>query len=597
MVSETRRPIYLDYNATTPHDPEVVEAMRPFLETEYGNPSSSHAYGEAPRSAVARARAEVAALMNAPPERILFTSGGTESNNYAIIGVALARKGRGNHIITSTVEHPAVANTCDHLEREGFAVTRVPVDQYGMVNPNDVEKAMRPETILITVMHANNEIGTIEAIREIAAIASARDVLIHTDAAQSLGKIPVDVEELGVDLLTVAGHKLYAPKGVGALYVGPGVHLEPLMYGGGQEGGRRPGTENVLEIVGLGAACRIALRDLETNRRRMQQTRDRLYQKLSAACEVRLNGHPEKRLPNTLNVSFRGITSNDLIAAVADRITVSAGSACHAGTVSLSPVIEAIGTPREWGRGTIRFSTGKYTTEDEIDQAVAAVIAAFRARGFFMARTEPFDELSEAYDDWFVRFAPVYESELSALRAVVPSHARGVEVGVGSGRFAAPLGVEVGVEPSKEMAKLARERGVIVYEGVAENLPLESETYDFALMVTTICFVDDPDRAIGEMARVIKKEGQLIFGLVDKDSPLGKEYQTHKAEDPFYRHATFLSTGELIDRLSRHGLSVLESFQTVFGSLGDISEPQEPRTGSGEGAFVVLVAGRVSWTP
>ncbi len=376
MANETGCPIYLDYNATTPHDPEVVEAMRPFLETEFGNPSSSHAYGEAPRRAVAQARGEVAALINASPEQILVTSGGTESNNYAIIGAARARRTQGNHIITSTVEHPAVANTCDYLEREGFAVTRVPVDQHGLVDLKDIEKAIRPETILITVMHANNEIGTIEPIREIAAIASAHDVLMHTDAAQSLGKIPVDAQELGVDLLTVAGHKLYAPKGVGALYVGPGVQLEPLMYGGGQEGGRRPGTENVLEIVGLGAACRVAARDLAANTERMRQTRDRLHRKLSAACEVRLNGHPEKRLPNTLNVSFLGITSNDLITAVVGRIAVSAGSACHADTVTLSPVIEAIGTPLEWGRGTIRFSTGKLTTDEEIDRAAAAVVAA-----------------------------------------------------------------------------------------------------------------------------------------------------------------------------------------------------------------------------
>lgn len=377
-MNEIERPIYLDYNATTPHDPEVVEAMRPFLEVEFGNPSSSHAYGERPRSAVARARAEVAALMNAPPERILFTSGGTESNNYAIIGTALARKGRGKHIITSSVEHPAVANTCDYLERTGFTVTRVPVDQHGMVNPEDVVKAIRPETTLITVMHANNEIGTIEPIREIAAIAKANGALMHTDAAQSLGKIPVDVGELGVDLLTVAGHKLYAPKGVGALYVGPGVQLEPLMYGGGQEGGRRPGTENVLEIVGLGTACRVAARDLEANTERMRRTRDRLHEQLSVACEVRLNGHPQRRLPNTLNLSFRGITSNDLIAAIGERVAVSAGSACHADTVTLSPVIEAIGTPLEWGRGTIRFSTGKVTTDEDIEQAAEAVIAAHR---------------------------------------------------------------------------------------------------------------------------------------------------------------------------------------------------------------------------
>lgn len=375
-MTPTERPIYLDYNATTPQDPEVAAAMRPYLEREFGNPSSSHAYGAEPRRAVTQARAEVAALINAPTDQILFTSGGTESNNYAIIGAARAGRSRGNHIITSTIEHPAVADTCDYLEEEGFAVTRVPVDHNGLVDPKDVEAAIRPETILVTVMHANNEIGTIEPIREIAKIASAQGALMHTDAAQSLGKIPVNITELGVDLLTVAGHKLYAPKGVGALYVAPGVTLAPLMHGGGQEGGRRPGTENVLEIVGLGAACRIAARDLEANQERMRRTRDRLHKRLSEACEVRLNGHPDRRLPNTLNLSFRGIASNDLIDAIADRVAVSAGSACHADTVTLSPVIEAIGTPVEWGRGTIRFSTGKVTTEEEIDQAAEAVLAA-----------------------------------------------------------------------------------------------------------------------------------------------------------------------------------------------------------------------------
>lgn len=316
--------------------------------------------------------------MNARPEQILFTSGGTESNNYAIIGAARALRNRGNHVITSTVEHPAVANACDYLERAGFTVTRIPVDEYGMVDPTDVQAAVRPETILITVMHANNEIGTVEPIKDIAAIASEHGALLHTDAAQSLGKIPVDKEKLGVDLLTVAGHKLYAPKGVGALCIGLGVQLEPLMHGGGQEGGGRPGTENVLEIVGLGTACRNAARDLAANAKRMRRTRDLLHEKLAAACEARLNGHPHQRLPNTLNLSFRGAASNDLIDAIAQTVAVSAGSACHADSVTLSPVIEAIGTPLDWGRGTIRFSTGKFTTDEEVARAAEAFIGAYQ---------------------------------------------------------------------------------------------------------------------------------------------------------------------------------------------------------------------------
>ncbi len=371
------RPIYLDYNATTPHDPEVVEAMRPFLESEFGNPSSGHAYGVVPRQAVAQARSEVASLLGASPEEIVFTSGGTESDNWAIGGTARALAGKGRHIITSVIEHPAVLETCAALEADGFDITRLAVDEGGLISLEELEKAIRPETILITIMHANNEIGTIEPIQEISRIASRHGVLVHTDAAQSLGKIPVDVRSLGIDMLTVAGHKLYAPKGVGALYIRGGAPPSHLMYGGGQENERRPGTENVLEIVGLGTACRIAARDLDRNAERMKETRDRLFERIRESCDVKLNGHPDFRLPNTLNLSFRNVTSDDLIAAVSDAVAVSAGSACHADTVKLSPVIEAIGVPIEWARGTIRFSTGKYTTIEEIDRVAAAIIDAW----------------------------------------------------------------------------------------------------------------------------------------------------------------------------------------------------------------------------
>ncbi|MFP4067452.1 MAG: cysteine desulfurase family protein [Spirochaetaceae bacterium] len=286
--------------------------------------------------------------------------------------------GTAPHVVTSAIEHPAVARTCDALESEGFEVTRLPVDAHGRVRAEDVRAAMRANTVLVSIVHANNEIGTIEPIAEIADVAHEHGALVHTDAAQSLGKIPVDVEALGVDLLTVAGHKLYAPKGIGALYVRRGVELTPLLYGGGQEGGRRPGTENVLEIVGLGAACEIAGQNLENSAAAMRRARDLLEERISAACEVRLNGHPQERLPNTLNLSFRNVASNELLERISEVVVASAGSACHADSVTISPVIEALGVPLEWARGTVRFSTGKFTTAEEIERAAEAVSRAYR---------------------------------------------------------------------------------------------------------------------------------------------------------------------------------------------------------------------------
>ena len=272
----TSRPIYLDYNATTPHAPEVIVAMRPYLEEHFGNPSSSHWYGRKAREAVETARAQVAALLNCKPGEILFTSGGTESNNHAIRGSAFARRDHGRHIITSQIEHPAVTRVCEKLKQDGFDITYLPVDAHGLVSIADVEAAIRKDTTLITLMHANNEVGTIQPIEAVTALAKARGIAVHTDAAQSAGKIPVDVEALGVDLLTIAGHKLYAPKGVGALYIRNETPLQKFMDGAGQEGGRRPGTENVLEVVGLGEACEIAHRDLAANREHMRRLRDRL---------------------------------------------------------------------------------------------------------------------------------------------------------------------------------------------------------------------------------------------------------------------------------------------------------------------------------
>jgi len=372
-------PIYLDYNATTPISREAAEAMTPYLHDHFGNPSSAHPFGVAAKRAVEEARGRVADLIGCRPDELVFTSGGTESNNHAITGAAMARKASGNHIITSSVEHPAVSEVCAWLETQGFRITVLPVDEYGLVDPADLEKAVTDRTILVTVMHANNEVGTIEPIAELAAIAHAHGALKHTDAAQSLGKVPVDVDALGVDLLSVAGHKLYAPKGVGALYIRGGVDLAKQMHGAAHEAGRRPGTENVLEIVGLGRACLEAGRALDANMAHFRSMRDRLHDGLRAALgeeAFRLNGHPELRLPNTLSLAFRGVEANTLVSEIGDRVAVSAGAACHAEEVDVSIVLEAMKVPVEWAMGTIRFSTGRGTTEDEIDRAVEIVAEA-----------------------------------------------------------------------------------------------------------------------------------------------------------------------------------------------------------------------------
>ena len=369
-----KKPIYLDYNATTPHDPEVIEAMRPFFEEEFGNPSSSHYYGRKPRQAVARAREQVAALLDCKPEEVIFTSGGTESNNFAIIGCAQAMRHRGQHIITSQIEHPAVIEVCRFLEIAGFVVTYLPVDEFGRVKAADVAAAMQAETTLISIMHANNEVGTIEPIGEITALARKHDIVVHTDAAQSVGKIPVDVNRLGVDLLSIAGHKLYAPKGVGALYIRQGQAPAKLMHGAGQEMAVRPGTENVLEIIGLGMACEIAARDLEKNMAHMQAMRDRLYEGLKKHCgKVRLNGHPQQRLPNTLSISFEGLAANRILDAIGSEVAASAGAACHSDTVEVSAVLEAMNVPLEWAQGTLRLTTGRMTTKEDIERAIQVI--------------------------------------------------------------------------------------------------------------------------------------------------------------------------------------------------------------------------------
>jgi cysteine desulfurase len=357
--------IYLDFNASTPIAPEVAEAMKPFLSQHFGNPSSLHWAGEPAREAIEHARRQVADLLQCHPGEIVFTSGGSESNNHAIKGVFYALRKKGNHIVTTQIEHPAILNPCHFLEKIGAEVTYVGVDQYGRVDPEDIEKAITSKTILITVMHANNEVGTIQPIEEISKIAKERRVFFHTDAAQSVGKIPAKVDDLGVDLLSIAGHKIYAPKGVGALYIREGTPIEPLIHGAGHESGRRAGTENVLLVVGLGKACEIAKKYLTDDK--VRDLRDRFWELLQKnfGSGIFLNGHPIYRLPNTLNVSFVGKVGGEILSQL-DGVAASTGAACHSGSVELSPVLKAMSIPPEVGMGAIRFSLGRSTTSEEL---------------------------------------------------------------------------------------------------------------------------------------------------------------------------------------------------------------------------------------
>lgn len=372
-----KKPIYLDYNATTPVDPEVCEAMLPYFRDHFGNPSSSHQYGKDAKEAVDVGRRQVAKLLGAEPSEIVFTSGGTESNNHAIIGTALANIDRGKHVITSEIEHPAVLETLQYLrERFQFKVTYLPVDKYGMVNPLEMEKAITSKTTLITIMHANNEVGTINPIEEIGEIAKERGITFHTDAAQSCGKIPVNVDDLQVGLLTIAGHKLYAPKGIGALYIRNGTKLDKFIHGAGQEQRRRAGTENVPYIAGLGRACEIAWGILLSYSQNVRTLRDRLHRNILDGLgeeNVKLNGHPEKRLPNTLNISLKGIIGENLLARTPE-IAASTGSACHAGSTKPSAVLLAMGLPKEQALGTLRLSLGRWSTKEEIDDAAKLIV-------------------------------------------------------------------------------------------------------------------------------------------------------------------------------------------------------------------------------
>ena len=361
--------IYLDYNASTPIDPAVAAAMRPFLEDHYGNPSSGHWASIGAKAALETARAQVAALLGCHEDEIIFTSGGSEANNLAIKGLFFACGDKGDHIVTTRIEHPAIIEPCRFLEHLGARVTYLPVDGDGRISPDDLRKAITPRTILVSIMHANNEVGTIQPIEDCARVTQEYGVPFHTDAAQSVGKVSTNIGQLGADLLSIAGHKIYAPKGIGALFVRRGMSIEPLIHGAGHEGGRRAGTESALLAVGLGQACELA-RDLAPMNQ-MRILRDHFWQELQKQFgnRVALNGHPTHRLPNTLNVSFVEKVGAEILGRL-DGVAASTGSACHAGRVELSPVLEAMGIAPEVGMGAVRFSLGRSTTREEIDAVV-----------------------------------------------------------------------------------------------------------------------------------------------------------------------------------------------------------------------------------
>ena len=380
--------IYLDYNASTPIDPAVGAAMMPFLAHHFGNPSSGHWAAAPAKAALEKARGQIAALLGCESDEVVFTSGGSEANNLALKGAYFARRGSGDHIITTRVEHPAIIAPCRFLESLGAQITYLPVDRFGRVDPDDLSRAITPRTILISIMHANNEVGTIQPIEECARIAREHGVLFHTDAAQSAGKIATDVNGLGVDLLSIAGHKLYAPKGVGALFVRRDVRLEPIIHGAGHESGRRAGTESAMLAIGLGKACELA-RDL-ASMDGIQVLRDHFWRQLQErfGSRIALNGHPAHRLPNTLNVSFINCVGTEILKGL-DGVAASTGSACHAGRVELSPVLEAMGVTPEVGMGAIRFSLGRGTTREEIDAVAERLSDLARSAFTAMSASKP----------------------------------------------------------------------------------------------------------------------------------------------------------------------------------------------------------------
>lgn len=369
--------IYLDYNATTPVAPEVAETMMPYLKDFFGNPSSSHWYGQQTKKAVEQSRQQLAKLLNCSPQEIVFTSGGSESNNYALKGYAFANRHKGKHIITSKIEHPAIVEVCKFLETQGFEITYLPVDETGRLKIQDLENAIRKDTILISLMYANNEVGTLQPVADISKLAKKKGIAVHSDCAQAVGKVPVNVEKLGVDLLSVAGHKFYGPKGIGVLYVRKGINLQKLIHGADHEANRRAGTENVLEISGLGKAAELAMQDPE---KRMEKERE-LIQKLKLGLnnlgQLQFNGNTNYCLPNTLSVSFKNLKAEEILSEMKN-IAASAGAACHSDSVQMSATLAAMNVPMEYAMGTLRLSIGRFTTSIEIDAAINEISAAVK---------------------------------------------------------------------------------------------------------------------------------------------------------------------------------------------------------------------------
>ncbi|MDH4223722.1 MAG: cysteine desulfurase NifS [candidate division Zixibacteria bacterium] len=363
------RKIYLDHSATTPVHPEVFEAMIPFYKERFGNASSIHLFGREAKVALDESREKVAGFLNTDPLEIYFTSGGTESDNLAIKGTAFANRNKGKHIITSSIEHHAILESCKFLQKEGFEVNYLQVDKYGLVNPDELRKQIRKDTILISIMHANNEMGTIEPVEELSRIARETGIYFHTDAVQSIGKIQIDVQKLGVDLLSLSGHKFYGPKGVGVLYIRRGVRLTPLSHGGHHEKARRAGTENIPGIVGLAKAIEIAQRDMEKEESRIRLLSDRFFDKVMQRIpDVFMNGHPERRVPNILNLSFKGVEGESIILNLDLKgIAVASGSACTSGSLEPSHVLSAMGVPPDLAQSSIRFSFGRSNTEEDVD--------------------------------------------------------------------------------------------------------------------------------------------------------------------------------------------------------------------------------------
>jgi len=369
MNDQDQRPVYMDHAATTFMKPEVIAAMAPYFSQHFGNPSSLYRFARESRKGVDEARREVGAAVGASPEEIFFTAGGSEADNWAIKGVALANRKRGDHIVTSSIEHHAVLHTCEWLEKQGFSVTYLPVDEFGLLDPGDIEDAITDRTILVSVMAANNEIGTIQPVAELGRVAHDHGVLFHTDAVQAVGAVPIDVDRMGIDLLSLSGHKFYGPKGTGALYIRRGTRIENLIHGGGQERGRRAGTENVPGIVGLGRAIELATADIEGHNRRIAAMRDRLVRGfLSAIPDARLNGHPTERLANNANFSFRYVEGESILLLLdAHGICASTGSACSSASLEPSHVLLAIGLPHEEAHGSLRLTLGDANTEEDVD--------------------------------------------------------------------------------------------------------------------------------------------------------------------------------------------------------------------------------------